>query len=64
MSNGSPKRTAYSLDLRSELARRLSAAKAYMREIPDGVRGAVDALDRMFTEHGGLAEKGPEGPVQ
>ena len=38
--------------------------KAYMREIPDGVRGAVDALDRMFTEHGGLAENGPEGPVQ
>ena len=38
--------------------------KAYMREIPDGVRGAVDALDRMFTERGGLAEKGQEGPVQ
>jgi hypothetical protein len=35
-----------------------------MREIPDGVRGAVDALDRMFTERGGLAEKGQEGPVQ
>ena len=38
--------------------------KAYMREIPDGVRAAVDALDRMFTAHGALAEKGPEGPVQ
>ena len=38
--------------------------KAYMREIPAGVRTAVDALDRMFTEHGGPAEKEPQGPVQ
>jgi integrase len=38
--------------------------KAYMREIPAGVRAAVDALDRMFTEHGGLAEKPPKEPVQ
>ena len=38
--------------------------KAYMREIPAGVRTAVDALDRMFTEHGRLAEKEPQGPVQ
>jgi integrase len=38
--------------------------KAYMREIPAGVRTAVDELDRMFTEHSGLAEKRPEGPVQ
>jgi hypothetical protein len=35
-----------------------------MREIPAGVRAAVDALDRMFTEHGGLAEKPPKEPVQ
>jgi hypothetical protein len=35
-----------------------------MREIPAGVRTAVDALDRMFTEHGGLAEKKPQGPLQ
>jgi integrase len=26
--------------------------KAYMRELPDSVRTAVDALDRMFTDHG------------
>ncbi|MGA2148481.1 MAG: tyrosine-type recombinase/integrase [Bryobacteraceae bacterium] len=38
--------------------------KAYMREIPAGVRTAVDALGRMFTEHGGLAEKKPQRPVQ
>jgi integrase len=38
--------------------------KAYMREIPAGVRAAVDALDRIFAEHGGLAETKPQGPVQ
>jgi integrase len=38
--------------------------KAYMREIPDGVRTAVDALDRMFTEHAHAAEAKPNGPVQ
>ena len=38
--------------------------KAYMREIPAGMRTAVEALDRMFTEHGGLAEKKQQGPVQ
>ena len=38
--------------------------KAYMREIPEGVRTAVDALDRMFTEHRKAAETKPQGPVQ
>lgn len=37
--------------------------KAYMRQIPAGVRTAVDALDRMFTEHGGPAEEKPQGLV-
>jgi integrase len=38
--------------------------KAYMREIPAGVRTAVDALDRMFTEHARAAQTEPRGPVQ
>lgn len=37
--------------------------KAYMREIPAGVRSAVDALDRMFTDRGS-AETKPQGSVQ
>ena len=37
--------------------------KAYMREIPTGVRTAVDALDRMFTERS-TAETRPQGPIQ
>ena len=38
--------------------------KAYMREIPDSVRMAIDALYRMFTEHTQAAEAKPQGPVQ
>lgn len=38
--------------------------KAYMREIPSGVRAAVDDLDRLLNEKRGLAEAKPEGPVQ
>jgi len=38
--------------------------KVYMREIPAGVRAAVDALDSMFAEHRALAQAKPEGPVQ
>jgi integrase len=38
--------------------------KVYMREIPAGVRAAVDALDLMFTEHCGVAGKKPQGPIQ
>jgi integrase len=38
--------------------------KAYMREIPAGVRTAVDALDQMFTDHGKAAEAKAQGPVQ
>jgi len=37
--------------------------KAYMREIPAGVRTAVDALDRMFTERRN-AETKPAGHLQ
>ncbi|HUE05089.1 MAG TPA: hypothetical protein VMR62_36415 [Bryobacteraceae bacterium] len=40
------------------------STSCYMREIPTGVRTAADALDRMFSEHGGLVERKPEGPVQ
>src|SRR5580658_8848577 len=37
--------------------------KAYMREIPAGVRTAVDALDRMFTERRNTESK-PRGQLQ
>ncbi len=38
--------------------------KVYMREIPAGVRAAVDDLDRLLNEKRGLAEAKPQGPVQ
>ena len=38
--------------------------KAYMREIPAGVRTAVDALAQMFTEHVQAAKSKPKDPVQ
>ncbi|HTX37000.1 MAG TPA: hypothetical protein VME43_18350, partial [Bryobacteraceae bacterium] len=38
--------------------------KVYMREIPAGVRAAVDDLDRLLNEKRGLGEAKPEGPIQ
>jgi integrase len=38
--------------------------KAYMREIPDSVRAAVDALDQMFTEHEKDAKTKPKELTQ
>ena len=38
--------------------------KVYMREIPAGVRAAVDDLDRLLNEKRGLAQAKPEGGVQ
>lgn len=38
--------------------------KVYMREIPAGVRAAVEDLDRLLSEKRGLAEAKAEGGVQ
>ncbi len=38
--------------------------KVYMREIPEGVRTAVDALDRMYGEKRGLVDTAPKCGVQ
>jgi integrase len=38
--------------------------KVYMREIPGGVRTAVDALDQMFTAHSSAAQAKAPAPVQ
>jgi hypothetical protein len=39
--------------------------KVYMREIPEGVRTAVNELDKMYREHRRLAqEKKPKGTIQ
>jgi integrase len=38
--------------------------KVYMREIPSGVRDAVEDLDRLFSEKRQLADAKPEGGVQ
>jgi len=38
--------------------------KAYMREIPDSVRTAVESLDQMFSEHAQVTKSKPTGPVQ
>jgi integrase len=38
--------------------------RVYMREIPAGVRDAVDSLDRMFNEKRALSDAKPEGGVQ
>ena len=39
-------------------------AKVYMREIPGGVRAAVEDVDRLLNEKRGLVEAKPEGGVQ
>ena len=38
--------------------------RVYMREIPAGVRAAVDDLDCLFNQKRGLADAKPEGGVQ
>lgn len=38
--------------------------KVYMREIPAGVRTAVDDLDRLLNAKRGLLKSTPRGPVQ
>src|ERR1035437_2485527 len=38
--------------------------RAYMREIPAGVRTAVDAFDRMFTERGSAETKTQVYPME
>ena len=35
--------------------------KVYMREIPNGVRNAVDALDQLYSQKRGLAGDAPGG---
>ena len=38
--------------------------RVYMREIPSGVRAAVDGLDRMLSQHREAPEEKTEGLVQ
>ncbi len=38
--------------------------RVYMREIPAGVRTAVEELDQLYNEKRGLADVKPEGGVQ
>jgi len=38
--------------------------KVHKREIPDGVRAAVDALDELLHAPRGLAKAKPDGPIQ